>query len=103
MFLVDKIPKDNISSPDKDETSKKNVKKMPVLIAQKLNLMLEQCWTPSFCKRKGLRFVDANTILKEGCKNVETFETILLAIPNSKNKYSKGTLDIIKSFLFSSE
>jgi hypothetical protein len=90
MFLVDKIPKDNIGVPDKEQNVKNKEKKMSTLIAQKLTLMLEQCWTPYYCKQKSIRIVDAKNILKEGCANLKKFETISLAVPVSKNKYSKG-------------
>jgi hypothetical protein len=99
MFLVEKTPKDNISSLDEkiNENTKKNEKKMSLLIAKKLNLMLDQSWTPSYCKQRSLRYVDNTTILKEGCKNSQIFDTISLAVSKFKkvskfkNKYSKGT------------
>jgi hypothetical protein len=95
MFLVEKLPKDNLAGQeDGDKGTIKKSRNLNALIAQKLQFMLDQCWTPSYCKQNSLRVIDQNTIIKEGCKNVKPFSTISLGVPanytSSKSKYSKG-------------
>lgn len=98
MFLIEKLPKDSSQQDDrsKSKSSKKSKEEnLTSLISNKLNLMLSQCWTPSYCKQKSLRVIDQNSILIEGCKNVKKFNTISLDFPVNnligKSNYSKET------------
>jgi hypothetical protein len=97
MFLIEKLPKDSSQQDDrsKSKSSKKSKEEnLTSLISNKLNLMLSQCWTPSYCKQKSLRVIDQNSILIEGCKNVKKFNTVSLDFPVNnligKSNYSKG-------------
>ena len=105
MFLIEKLPKDLIqqderSSEKKSGNNKKSREEnLNLLISNKLNLMMSQCWTPSYCKQKSLRVIDNNQILSEGCKNVKKFNTVSLDFPINnligKSNYSKGNSKFI--------
>ena len=96
MFLIEKLPKDTSQQDDGNKNANKKSKgeNLNLLISNKINLMLSQCWTPSYCKQKSIRMIDNNLILKEGCKNVRRFNTVSLAFPvdllSGRSNYSKG-------------
>lgn len=96
MFLIEKLPKDTSQQEDEGVKKKSKEKNISLLISEKINFMLQQCWMPHYCKQKGLRVIDNNLILNEGCKNIKKFHGISLAMPvnylNGKSKYSKGFL-----------
>ena len=99
MFLIEKLPKDTSQQDERSKSNKKSKEEnLSSLISNKLNLMLSQCWTPSYCKQKSLRVIDKNSILIEGCKNVKKFHTVSLEFPVNnligKSNYSKGNKSI---------
>ncbi len=95
MFLIEKLPKDTSSNQDEEGNNNNNKKSkendLNLLISKKINLMLSQCWTPSYCKQKSVRVIDNSSILKEGCRNIKKFNTVSLVFPSSKIKYTKDS------------
>ena len=76
MFLIEKLPKDTSQQDDGNKNANKKSKgeNLNLLISNKINLMLSQCWTPSYCKQKSIRTItklQEQKLLSQDLKSME--------------------------------